>query len=76
MPDNHNQRLPQVIPLSEVATSLSVTPEFLYKEIQRGHLTAYKIGREFKIKREDLDAYLEKNKYDPSKEGEKNEAPE
>jgi excisionase family DNA binding protein len=44
---------------AEASSYIGVTLRTLYKLIDEGDVTAYKIGRVIRIKREDLDNYLQ-----------------
>lgn len=43
----------------DAAAVLGITPRTLYRLINEGAVAAYKLGRVLRLKREDLDAYLE-----------------
>ena len=43
----------------EAARRLGVTPRTLYRFVDEGALPAYKMGRVFRLKRSDVDAYME-----------------
>ncbi|MDQ3576197.1 MAG: helix-turn-helix domain-containing protein [Actinomycetota bacterium] len=47
------------------AKYLGVYPRTVYKLIDRGALPAYQIGRVIRIKRQDLDAFLEASRIEP-----------
>lgn len=44
--------------LSEAAELIRVTPEYLRKQIRLGRLAGYRIGREWRVSREQLEAWL------------------
>ena len=46
----------------EIATLLSYNIMTIYRYIKAGRLNAYKVGKEFRIKKEDFDIFLSKNK--------------
>lgn len=46
----------------ELAEKLSVNVMTIYRYIKAGKLQAHKIGKEFRIKQDDFDAFLLKNK--------------
>ena len=48
--------------LEQAARYLGVHPRTVNREINRGHLEGYAIGRGFKVKRTDLDRYVEQRK--------------
>jgi len=47
----------------EVAALLRVSPMTIYRNIKAGKLTAYKFGKEWRIRREDLEAFLQAHKH-------------
>jgi len=48
------------IDLKEAATVLAVSPQTIMREINRGNLRALKIGRQWRVRVSELDAYLER----------------
>jgi excisionase family DNA binding protein len=48
----------QLLKLSELAELVRTTPAYLANEIRRGRLAAYRIGREWRVSREQLEAWL------------------
>lgn len=46
----------------ELAEKLSVNVMTIYRYIKAGKLHAYKIGKEFRIKQDDINTFLLKNK--------------
>jgi len=55
--------------VEQIATELGLTEDTIRNYIRIRQLTAYRIGNTYRIKREDLDKFLEKRKV--SDEGEK-----
>lgn len=49
----------------EVMRFLSVSRTTLWRMVKDGELPAFRIGGDLRYKREDIDAYLERNKIDP-----------
>lgn len=49
----------------EAAAHLGVTVRTLYRAIDEGKLTAYRMGRVIRIQKPDLDAYLEASRIQP-----------
>ncbi len=47
---------------SEVAVSLRVTVRTVQRLIKRGDLPAVKVGERFRIRKDDLDAYLQRQR--------------
>jgi excisionase family DNA binding protein len=50
---------------SEVADLLRVSSMTVYRLIRSGELPAVRVGRSYRVRREDLDAYLESQVVDP-----------
>jgi len=44
--------------LGEAAEIIRVTPEYLRQQLRLGRLAGYRIGREWRVSREQLDAWL------------------
>jgi len=55
--------------VEQIANELGLTEDTIRNYIRTRQLTAYRIGNTYRIKREDLDKFLEKRKV--SDEGEK-----
>lgn len=49
----------------EAARRLGVTPRTLYRFVDEGSLTAYKMGRVFRLKQTDVDAFIESARVPP-----------
>ena len=50
----------------EVLTYLRITPRTIYRLIRNGELPAMRIGRQWRFRRADLDAWLERQRTCPS----------
>jgi excisionase family DNA binding protein len=69
MSEEKNQREP-LLPsdyydLKELAETLQLNINTLYREIERGKLTAYKFGKEYKVTKEDAREYVESKRVAP-----------
>lgn len=49
----------------DAAESLGITPRTLYRFIDQGDLPAYRFGRVIRVKRTDVDAFIEQNRIQP-----------
>lgn len=49
--------------VDEIAEILKVNPMTVYRWIKAGKLKSYKAGRNFRIKKGDLDKFLEQNRH-------------
>lgn len=52
----------QYYSIEEVAKMLKVAYLTVYRWIQGGKLVAYKVGKQYRIKKEDLDKFIERRK--------------
>jgi len=52
----------QYYTIKEVAKMLKVVYLTVYRWIQSGKLTAYKVGKQYRIKKSDLDKFMERYK--------------
>lgn len=50
---------------AEAARFLGLTPRTLYRLIDEGQLTAYKFGRVIRLKRADVEAFIEGSRIEP-----------
>jgi excisionase family DNA binding protein len=53
----------------EAAGYLGITLRTLYRFIDEGHLPAYKFGRVIRVKRDDVEAFVEHNRVQPGSLG-------
>lgn len=56
----------QWLSIEQVLEYLPVTKMTVYREIDRGKLTAYQFGRQLWVKPEDLQTYLSRSRYVPN----------
>ena len=50
---------------ADAAKALGITPRTLYRFINQGDLTAYRFGRVIRVKRVDVDAFIEASRIEP-----------
>lgn len=50
---------------ADAAKSLGITPRTLYRFINQGDLAAYRFGRVIRVKRTDVDAFIESSRIEP-----------
>lgn len=50
---------------ADAAKSLGITPRTLYRFIDQGELAAYRFGRVIRVKRTDVEAFIEKSRIEP-----------
>lgn len=59
----------QLKTIDEVADYLRVSRTTVYTLVREGKLPASKVGREWRVKTEDVDKYLQENQVTPEDEG-------
>lgn len=62
MTDNQGSELETFLTTEEVLSYLNVTPRTIYRLIRSGELPALRIGRQWRFRRCDLDAWLERQR--------------
>lgn len=60
MSDNMNDN--EIMTVSQVAEYLKISEVTTYKLVQEGKVTAFKIGRHWRVKKSDLSEFIEKLK--------------
>lgn len=60
--DNHSKESSEILTVSEVAKYLKISEVTTYKLVQKGVIPSFKIGRSWRVKYEDLLAFIEKKK--------------
>ena len=58
----------QLLSIAEVCRSLGMGKSWTYRRLKSGEIPSVKLGRSIKVKREDLEEYLEKQRYRPAGE--------
>lgn len=56
---------PEWLGTKEAARYLGITPRTLYRLIDEGQLAAYQFGRVYRLKRADVDAFIEASRVQP-----------
>jgi excisionase family DNA binding protein len=52
----------EIMTISQVAKYLQISDMTTYKLVQDGKIPAFKVGRHWRVKKEDLSAFIEKQK--------------
>ena len=52
----------KLLTINEITAILKVSKLTIYRYIKAGKLPAYKVGRDYRVKQEDFDRFLEKSK--------------
>ena len=55
-----------LLSITEVCQELGMGKSWVYRHIQSGELPSVKLGRNIKVRREDLEGYLEAQRYNPT----------
>ncbi len=58
----------QLMSIDEVCRALGMGKSWTYRKLKSGEIPSVKLGRSIKVKREDLDEYLEGRRYRPDAE--------
>lgn len=56
------EEYPEIMTVSQVAEYFQISEMTTYKLVQEGTIPAFKIGRHWRVKRDDLDEFIEKLK--------------
>ena len=49
--------------LEQIAEYLQMSTSSIYKMVQAGKIPAYKVGRQWRFKKKEIDRWVEKNKF-------------
>ena len=55
-----------LLSITDVCQELGMGKSWVYRRIQSGEIPSVKLGRNIKVRREDLEAYLDAQRYQPS----------
>jgi excisionase family DNA binding protein len=55
-----------LLAIPEVCQELGMGTSWVYRRLRSGEIPSVKLGRSIKVKREDLEEYLEQHRYQPS----------
>jgi excisionase family DNA binding protein len=55
-----------LLAIPELCQELGMGKSWVYRRVHSGEIPSVKLGRSIKVKRADLEAYLEKHRYQPS----------
>ncbi len=62
-PEPFSDGSPEVMTPEQAAAYLQINRETLYRYIRGGRIAASKIGRSWRLRKADLDRFLEENRY-------------
>ncbi len=69
MPESQDGRSLELLSIAEVCKALGMGKSWTYRRIRSGEIPSVKLGRSIKIRRGDLEEYLERHRYQPTGEG-------
>jgi len=55
----------ELLSISELCQELGMGKSWIYRRLRSGEIPSVKLGRSIKVKREDLEEYLEKHRFRP-----------
>ena len=58
-----------LLSITDVCQELGMGKSWVYRRIQSGEIPSVKLGRNIKVRREDLEGYLEAQRYSPTTSG-------
>jgi excisionase family DNA binding protein len=58
-------RAAELLSMAEVCTALGMGKSWTYRRVKSGEIPSVKLGRSTKVRRENLDEYLESHRYRP-----------
>ena len=58
----------QLLSIAEVCRTLGMGKSWTYRRLKSGEIPSVKLGRSIKVKREDLEEYLDSRRYRPADE--------
>ena len=56
----------ELLSITDVCQELGMGKSWVYRRIQSGEIPSVKLGRNIKVRREDLEGYLEAQRYQPT----------
>lgn len=60
----------ELLTIEDVCQELGMGKSWVYRKLKSGEIPSVKLGHNIKVKREELEQYLERQRYQPSSEGE------
>ncbi len=64
----NNNPASQLLSIEEVCQTLGMGKSWTYRRIKSGEIPSVKLGRSIKVRRQDLEEYLESRRYQPTEE--------
>jgi excisionase family DNA binding protein len=69
VPDRPDSRDLELLSIAQVCQRLDMGKSWVYRRIHEGEIPSVRLGRTIKIRRADLENYLEEHRYRPSEDG-------
>ena len=69
VPDRPDSRDLELLSIPQVCQRLNMGKSWVYRRIHEGVIPSVRLGRTIKIRRADLENYLEEHRYRPSEDG-------
>jgi excisionase family DNA binding protein len=69
VPDRPESRDLELLSIAQVCQRLNMGKSWVYRRIHEGEIPSVRLGRAIKIRRADLEKYLEEHRYRPSEIG-------
>ena len=69
VPDRPESRDLELLSIAQVCQRLDMGKSWVYRRIHEGEIPSVRLGRTIKIRRDDLENYLEEHRYLPSEDG-------
>jgi excisionase family DNA binding protein len=69
VPDRPESRDLELLSIAQVCQRLDMGKSWVYRRIHEGEIPSVRLGRAIKIRRADLEKYLEEHRYRPSEVG-------
>ena len=66
--DSGDQSSYELLSIQEVCQELKMGKSWVYRRLKSGEIPSIKLGHNIKVRRKDLEGYLEVNRYRPSDE--------
>jgi excisionase family DNA binding protein len=63
---SEGSRVPELLSIPEVCEVLGMGKSWTYRKLRSGEIPSIKLGRSVKVKREDLEEYLESQRHRPT----------
>jgi excisionase family DNA binding protein len=60
---SHGQESVELLTITQVCQELGMSKSWVYPRIKSGEIPSVKLGKNLKVKREDLEQYLENQRY-------------